>query len=193
MRTAGITKLINTGTSWQHYQNAAYSPVNLYAATKQAFEDILTYYAEACGFRAITLKLYDTYGPGDPRRKVVNLLLDSALSGETIEMSPGDQILDLVHVKDVCRAYHCAAGLLEEEGRGLSVYGIASEEKVTLKELVNLFNTVAPRRAKVIWGGRPYRAREVMVPWSMGASLPRWRAEVSLRDGLLQVVQQRKW
>lgn len=32
----GVRKLINTGTSWQHYNNSEYDPVNLYAATKQA-------------------------------------------------------------------------------------------------------------------------------------------------------------
>jgi nucleoside-diphosphate-sugar epimerase len=67
MKTHGVSHLINTGTSWQHYENKAYSPVNLYAATKQAFESLLQYYVEAHGLRAITLKLSDTYGPHDPR------------------------------------------------------------------------------------------------------------------------------
>jgi len=59
-----VFNLINTGTSWQHYNNDEYNPVCLYAATKQAFEDILKFYQEACGLRVITLKLFDTYGPG---------------------------------------------------------------------------------------------------------------------------------
>ena len=31
-----VFHLINTGTSWQHFENKNYSPANLYAATKQA-------------------------------------------------------------------------------------------------------------------------------------------------------------
>jgi nucleoside-diphosphate-sugar epimerase len=58
--------LVNTGTSWQHYENKPYNPVNLYAATKQAFLDIVQFYVEATPMKAITLKLFDTYGPGDP-------------------------------------------------------------------------------------------------------------------------------
>ena len=46
------TRIVNTGTSWQHYCNKPYSPVNLYAATKQAFEEILQYYVEAKGFKS---------------------------------------------------------------------------------------------------------------------------------------------
>ncbi|MDE2314434.1 MAG: NAD-dependent epimerase/dehydratase family protein, partial [Elusimicrobia bacterium] len=44
---------INTGTAWQHYNDADYNPVNLYAATKQAFQDILDYYVQARGVRAV--------------------------------------------------------------------------------------------------------------------------------------------
>ena len=61
-------KFINTGTSWQHYESDEYDPVNLYASAKQAFQDILVYYAKAFDFRIITLKLSDTYGPNDHRK-----------------------------------------------------------------------------------------------------------------------------
>ena len=37
MRVNNVRNLINTGTSWQHYNNEDYNPVCLYAATKQAF------------------------------------------------------------------------------------------------------------------------------------------------------------
>ena len=67
MSQLGMTQFINTGTSWQHYQNEGYNPVNLYAASKQAFEAMLAYYVEAKNFKSITLKLFDTYGPGDNR------------------------------------------------------------------------------------------------------------------------------
>ena len=40
MSSAGVKLLVNTGTSWQHFHSGSFRPVNLYAATKQAFEDI---------------------------------------------------------------------------------------------------------------------------------------------------------
>ena len=49
MAANGVRLLVNTGTSWEHYCSRPYSPVNLYAATKQAFESILQYYVEAKG------------------------------------------------------------------------------------------------------------------------------------------------
>jgi nucleoside-diphosphate-sugar epimerase len=77
MRLAGVTKFVNGGSAWQHFRNAEYSPVGLYAATKKAFEDVLQYYVEAQGMRAVTLELAEAYGPGDQRRKLIPLMLDA--------------------------------------------------------------------------------------------------------------------
>ena len=58
MKESSTKQLINTGTSWQHYHTNEYNPVNLYAATKQAFESLIKYYTEAENIRCITLKLF---------------------------------------------------------------------------------------------------------------------------------------
>ncbi len=184
MRATGIRRFVNTGTSWQHYEDADYDPVNLYAATKQAFEDILRYYVEAHGFKAITLKLFDTFGPGDPRPKVLNLLLRAAKSGASLDMSPGEQVLNLVHVEDVCRAFVRGVELIEDESSGHPTFAIASGEWITLRALVDLINEVSPGRVRVNWGKRSYRTREVMAPWSGGVALPGWAPRIALRRGL---------
>ena len=57
MSTFEVPYFVNTGTSWQHYESDAYNPVNLYAATKQAFEDIVDYYVQSRRITAITLKI----------------------------------------------------------------------------------------------------------------------------------------
>src|SRR5690554_394932 len=74
MKESNTKLIINTGSSWQHYHSDEYNPANLYAATKEAFEDLMKYYVEAENVRAITLKLFDTYGENDRRPKLINLL-----------------------------------------------------------------------------------------------------------------------
>ena len=74
MSINGVHQLINVGTSWQHYANADYNPVNLYAATKQAFRSLLSFYLETSNLRVINLELFDTFGPNDRRDKLFNLL-----------------------------------------------------------------------------------------------------------------------
>ena len=120
MLRAGCRGIVNTGTSWQRDARGAYDPVCLYAATKQAFEDVLTYYVSAEGFAATTLRLYDTYGPDDPRPKLVNALAGALRSGTPLSLSPGEQLLDLVHIDDVTAAFAAAGRRLLDGGAAVT-------------------------------------------------------------------------
>ncbi len=173
MKENAVSQLINTGTSWQHYDNDDYNPVCLYAATKQAFEAIVEYYVQACGLKAITLKLFDTYGPDDPRPKLFHLLDKAARSGEPLNMSAGEQLIDLVHVDDVVEAFMVAAGRVGSV-RQHETYGVSSGHPLPLRDLVDLYAKKSGRAIPVNWGARPYRFREVMVPWNNYATLPGW-------------------
>ena len=185
MTVAGVSDIVNTGTTWQHYEGREYSPVSLYAATKQAFQDILQFYCEARGLRAVTLELPDTYGPDDKRPKLLSLLDRAARSGETLQMSPGEQLLDMLHVDDVVHGYEVAAGgLLTGKLPPSSEYRLSSGSLQLLKDVVELYRQVTGRTVSVVWGGRSYRAREVMKPVSPAPVLPEWQACISLKNGL---------
>lgn len=188
MKINGITKIINTGTSWQHYNNEEYNPVCLYAATKQAFEAILEYYIQADSFKAITLKLFDTYGPDDTRSKLFNLLNKAITTGMPLDMSPGEQLIDLVHIDDVTNAYLIAAKrLLNGQVFQLENYGVTSGNALPLKELVELYAELTGKDVPVNWGARPYRIREVMSPWQPSELLPEWQTTVTLQSGIRQL------
>jgi len=185
MRQAGVRAIVNTGTSWEHFENRDYDPVSLYAATKYAAQNLLEYYVRAEGFRAISLKLYDIYGPRDPRRKLIALLTEIAESGATLAMSPGEQLIDMVHVDDVLRAFTVARDLVLQSAQATHrVYSVSSDAPLRLKDFVAVFERVRKTKCHVDWGGKPYRAREVMRPWNGGEGLPGWTAKISLEEGL---------
>ena len=186
MAANGITTLINTGTSWQHFEDADYNPVNLYAATKQAFEVLLDYYVQAHGFTVTTLALFDTYGPNDPRPKLVHLLWKTAMTASPLFMSPGEQQVDLVHIDDVLDAYLLAAHLLLKQQEGHVRYGISSGKPMRLKDLVVQFEQATGSSLPITWGGRPYRPRESMIPWTSFNALPGWSAKIPFKVGILQ-------
>ena len=105
-------------------------------------------------------------------------------------MSPGEQLIDLVYIDDVVDAFLLAANRLEwNEVIGHEAYGVSSERPISLKELVTIYCRVTGADISVEWGGRPYRPREVMVPWKAGKSLPGWRPKVGLEDGLRRMEQ----
>lgn len=186
MAQCGVRLLLNTGTSWEHYEDADYSPVCLYAATKHAFRALLQYYVECHGLRVATLKLFDTYGPGDTRPKVLNLLKRLANDGSSLAMSPGGQLIDLVYIDDVLDAYLQAWALLADgrQAAPMAEYGVSSGVPLPLRALAELYSQASGKALAIDWGGRPYRPREVMVPWTRSQPVPGWHPRVPLADGL---------
>lgn len=166
---------INTGTIWQNYNSPdgedQYCPVNLYAATKQAFMDVAKFYSETTNIRICTLKLCDTYGPDDTRRKIYSLLEEYAKSGEVLRMSPGEQKLDILHVDDVVSGFIKLMNLLNSEVDLLSEYVLTSGRQVSLRELVSEYESTHAVKLNIEWGSLPYREREVMMPYK-GNILP---------------------
>jgi nucleoside-diphosphate-sugar epimerase len=188
MRLAGVKAMVNTGTSWQHYQDAPYDPVCLYAATKQAAEDILTFYCNAFSIKAITLKLFDTYGPGDTRNKLLNVFKRASASSTPIAFSSGEQLIDLVHIDDVVRAYLAAAGeALDDPAGRHQQYGVSSGAPLPLRELAAVYERVSLKTLNIAWGERAYRSREVMQTPHLAVP-PHWKPLVHLEQGLANIV-----
>lgn len=191
MARCDVRLLVNTGTSWQHYENQDYHPVNLYAATKQAYEALLRYYAEAERLQVVTLKLFDTYGPGDPRPKLLHLFKRIALTGEALAMSPGEQLIDLVYIDDVLDAFTLAAQrLMMGHVVKLEDYAVSSGAPLPLRDLAAVYAAATGRSLNIEWGGRPYRPREVMRPWHAGRPLPGWQARVGLAEGIRRSLEE---
>lgn len=185
MKESETKLLVDTGTSWQHYENEDYNPVDLYAATKQAFQDIIKYYTEAEDIRCITLKLFDTYGENDKRPKLINLLNKFADEEIVLNMSPGEQMLDLVYIDDVIEAFLVAIEkLIENKSIKNEKYAVATANEVSLKEVIEIFENGSNKKIKVNWGGKKYRKREVMNLWKNYKILPEWKHQISLAKGL---------
>jgi CDP-3, 6-dideoxy-D-glycero-L-glycero-4-hexulose-4-reductase len=184
---AGVPVFINIGTSFQHYLDDDYNPVNLYAATKQAFQDICRYYEEVqAKTKIIHLKLSDTYGQDDTRGKLLNIWHHGT---GPFKMSPGDQKADILHVDDVVNGIFEAIRSAKSYSQG-SIFSLYATTRPTLKELAELFSEVTGKKLEIEWGARPYASREVMKPQKFIPSLPNWNPMISLKDGLRSVFSQ---
>jgi nucleoside-diphosphate-sugar epimerase len=126
----------------------------------------------------------DTYGPADPRRKLLSILREAAAKQESLGLSPGDQKIDLLHVNDVISAFKIAGDRVRKSSAGIEEFYLRSGRLVSIKELVGIFNKAAGNPVNAHWGERPYRAREVMTPWPEGEVLPGWKPEITLENGI---------
>lgn len=187
MQACGLNEFINTGTSWQHFKNCEYNPVNLYAASKQAFADLLTFYQEAYKFKTITLELFDTFGPDDQREKLFRFLHEASQTGQILKMSPGEQLLDIVYIDDVLSAYEIA---IEKSGSLTGTFAVASGHLHTLQEIVAIYSRLCAKKINVEFSALPYRFREVMKPWENYKTLPGWKCKIMLTEGIAKTLKE---
>ena len=184
------TTFVNAGTAWQHVEGEPYRPKNLYAATKQAFDDVLRHYTERRQLRAVTLNLYDTYGPDDHRGKLLSALVGALRSDEPLPMGSGEQLVDFVHVDDAAAAFlHAADVARDSDGATVSTFAISSGGACRVRDVVELLGEIAGRAVPVRWGARPDRPGDMVTPWHAGAPLPGWRPTISLRAGLAALIR----
>lgn len=184
---------INTLSHFQYANFISYNPANFYAATKQAFYDICEYYKRSLPTIFSALMLYDTYGNNDTRPKIFNLWQKIAKSGEILEMSKGEQRLDISHIHDVINGYntlitHC----LNKQAINNQIYTLENERH-SLRDLAAMFEKYTNSTLNIKWGTKPYRENEIMEPITskdnpMLQKLPGWYPKITLKEGFKMMV-----
>jgi len=182
---------INTGTFWQNFESDKYNPVNLYASTKEAFENIARYYTQTSSLIFTTIKINDTFGPNDTRPKIFNLWDKYSKSGKLLDMSKGEQIIDISYIEDVLNAFETMIDNLENDKKeryNNKSFIVSSNQKMKLRELAILFEEVTKRKLNINWGGRDYRDREVMNPYSSGVVVPNCKQKYTLEEAIIKTL-----
>jgi len=184
MAEARCKHLVYASSIMTCYQGEAYRPLNLYAATKQAFSDLMDYYTDEGLLHTVTLVLSDTYGPGDHRPKILNLIRDAVQSSEQLAMSDGTQEYDVVYIDDVIGAF-CLAGeqLLQGEFTNKR-FQVCAEQPLTLRETVELMLRVNGVHWQGGWGQRLSSEREMRMAVRFHPVVPGWKQCVHLEEGL---------
>ena len=166
------------------YENRAYSPTSLYAATKQAFLDLVQFYSETTSLRVVDLAISDTYGPHDRRGKLFALLFGAAAGETPVAFLPAGSwstsstsTMSSMHSSRPDRLREMPEGVCER-------YAVRSGQPMELRDLVATFAEVTGLAPKIAWGARQYRHREMMAPWTCGADLPGRRPRIDIREGI---------
>jgi nucleoside-diphosphate-sugar epimerase len=180
---------IYCGSYWQHSgEDARYCPNSLYAATKTAFDAIAHYYNRCRCVATLGLKFYDIYGPNDPRKRILDLMIES-LNNETPQgMSKGEQKLSLLFVEDAVRAVFHALSLINNDLFIDRTYGVMGTKPLNLREICETLERITGKKANIDWGHYPYRNYEIFDPFQI-KSLPNWAPETTLTEGIKKLLQ----
>jgi UDP-glucose 4-epimerase len=170
-------------------------PVDVNGINKTAGESYHLVYAEVYGLRAVSLRLTNTYGPGQlvrhDRQGFIGWFVRTAVEGGTIELyGDGSQIRDLTHVDDVVEAFLVAGATA---GRHARVYNLAGDEAVSLRTLAERLVAITGRGSVrcVPWPADKrridigdYRGSHALITAELG-----WRPRVPLDEGLARTVR----
>lgn len=168
--------------SYFQFRDSRPAQHSLYAATKEALRAIGAYYRELAGVDVRDVVLFDNYGPGDDRDKLVPYLVAALAAGTEAVVGPLEQTIDLLHVDDVARGLLAAAG----EGAAQTT-AVRATEPVTVGQIIDALERISGRQLHY----RVDEARPVSdLPLHAGTwpSPPGWSPDWTLDRGLAQLV-----
>lgn len=189
LRNFDSALFLNVG-SFAQYNSGVSVSQNLYVATKNAFETFVDFYSQSnLKCKNATVYLSDTYGPNDPRPKVLNLLINASREKRELKLSPGRQELSLLHVDDACAGIIAAyLARLNGDEIGPLRYSLASNEIKPLIEIASLVEGATGNYGYYKFGSLPYRNKEVMKFVPAFSPPPKWQPSRSLADGIAELL-----
>lgn len=182
-----IKLFINTGTFAEYFKgDGDLEPAYFYAATKTASRAFVDYYATTYNFKQCTVVPYTIYGGDDTQKKIIDIIFDSLDSEQPIDLTPGEQILDFIHVDDVTDFYL----LLVYNFKNFSTrsnFKLGTGVGHSLRQLAKLIEKLTNKKTNINWGGLKYRNSDIMYAVANLDEIKKifdWSPTISLKDGL---------
>ena len=182
---AGVSRIVNIGTSWEYSDRGAPEPANLYAQLKAANATTLEWYTRNFSLRALNLKLNDTYGGNDGRAKLMPLLHARAKDGQPANLNAYAQRLNLLHIVDVQEGLLAAAlhTAQIETGTAQTAF-LMGAETVTIGALTEQIKAGPGPRLAVNFRDPRSENPSLRDVWTDAPQLPGWQPRILLRAGL---------
>ena len=178
---------ITFGSRWEYDEWGNYKPNSFYAATKHASDYLLQYFVDK-KTTIVSLKIFDTYGKNDKRKKILNLLLESYKKQKTLNLSPGKQEIDYVHVIDICKLINQISNDIKNKKiRGFKRFTVSSKNPIKLINIIKILKEKLKNRLSVKIGALKYRKNEPMKCSRKIFNYPNWKPKKDLINELIKI------
>ena len=187
---SNLRLFVNTGTfSEYRFGGEIINDAYLYAVTKSAFRTFLEYFSDLSGYNYINIIPYTIYGGEPTIKRLMDYLIESLDARTPIDMSEGKQVLDFLHIKDLCEFY---LYIIQNEKefckikRG-EIFHIGTGIGTSIRKVSQIIEKVYHRKCNINWGGLPYRRRDIMraiAPIFRNKKEITWEAKITLYEGI---------
>jgi len=187
LKESQLKLFVNTGTFAEYYNgNEVLDPAYLYAATKIASRTFVDYYSKTYKYKQITIVPYTIYGGQDSQKKIMDIIFDSIKSDVPTDLSPGNQILDFIHIDDVVNLYARVIDSVDSLPPKAAIQA-GTGEGTSLKQLAIIIEEITGEKTNINWGGKSYRNSDVMYAVADISGLNKllnWQPSISLKLGI---------
>lgn len=179
---------INIGT-FSEYSNGVgeFLPNNLYSATKTAVRPIIKYFQTISTWNWINVIVYSPYGRRNTQKKVIDYMVDAIGTEKVVAFSPGEQILDFIHVDDIVDFFDVLIQKLNSLDKSFYEFHLGSGIGYSVREVGEMMEKVWNQKMNADWGGRDYSSSDIMhsvAPITNNITLLKWKAKITLKEGL---------
>jgi len=191
-------RLVHTSTS-EVYGTALRVPIDEehplqgqspYSASKIGADKLVESFYRAFDVQAVTVRPFNTYGPGQSARAVIPTIITQALTQDRIHLGNTSARRDFTYLSDTVDGFIKAAQALDVTGE---TFNLGSGEEITIGELANLIIDLVGRTVEVVVDEERLRPEksEVMRLLSdnnKAKNMLGWWPQVGIREGLVRTI-----
>ncbi|MDQ8046519.1 MAG: NAD-dependent epimerase/dehydratase family protein [Solirubrobacteraceae bacterium] len=194
---SGASAFVNTSTGGAIYGDATSIPadestlplpLSPYGVSKYAAEQYVSWFGRTHGFRAITLRFANVYGPRqDPRGEagVVAIFCERAAAGEAaVVYGDGEQTRDFLYVGDAAAAQLAAA----RHGENGGIYNIGTAVETSVRDLASAIGRTGRELPLTELPPRAGEVRRSALDPSLAARALGWTPTRDLASGLAETL-----
>ncbi len=163
-------------------------PISPYASTKRSGELMVYTYHYLYNIKAVCLRFFTVYGPGQRPEMAIHLFTDRIYRGELIYMfGDGESQRDYTYIEDIISGI---TGCREKDF-DYEIFNLGRSDAVKLKDLISKIEIYLGKKARVILRpDQPGDIRRTFADISKAARMTGYSPKVSIDDGLQRFV---KW
>ncbi|MDA7714070.1 NAD-dependent epimerase/dehydratase family protein [Candidatus Pelagibacter sp.] len=178
---------ITFGSRTEYDQSGKYNPHSFYAASKHASDYLLQYFINN-KITVVVLKIFDTYGKNDNRKKILTLLLKNYKNKKILNLTPGKQEIDYVNILDICRLIsQVSKDINNKKIKGFKKFTVSSKKPLKLVEIIKILKKNLKNELKIKLGILKYRKNECMKCSRKIFNYPKWKPKYSLKKELVSI------
>ena len=159
------------------------TPVSPYAAAKLASTSYVRLFQNSFGLPSVLLRIYMTYGPGQPQEKVIPYVIRQLLAGEAPRLYSPDRLVDWIYVDDVIRGFLLSGVASDIEGLTIDLgSGQLKSIRDVVDKLIRISGVQVVSLSDCPQPSRPERVRVANL--ELARRKLQWEPQISLDKGL---------